>query len=325
MAGTARRNTNMFEMLCGASGLQNVILVTTFWDLADEQAGPLRERELQTIFWKSMISSGSRMARFDNTNESAWSILSQLAGVRRPLRLQIEMVEEGKLLAQTAAGSILLEWLKRLVIHLGTMIAALLRRPRGIDKGSQMDEELQLIAEQRLAAEHQQRELLESGLRAESSVRALGPADEKAVTALVPEVSKEADMRRILETNRQPGEPGKKTRETQNDVEKPLAEKPTNKTHTLPVPESPKYQAKEPEKEKTPEGSRTEVEAGRPTDEANQTRSDMAKQIYELKTDSTSTANIVRDTVYDRGRGVARPTHHRHHRGRHRRRHAGRP
>jgi len=99
--------THVVEKLCGTEALQLLIFVTTMWDTVISQTGKLREEELWTRFWKSTITSGSRMARFDNTCESAWGILDQFTGVRCPLQLQTEMVDEGKSLMWTAAGSAL--------------------------------------------------------------------------------------------------------------------------------------------------------------------------------------------------------------------------
>jgi hypothetical protein len=128
MTGTSVRNMNMFEMVCGVGALQNVILVTTMWDTVDNVTGTEREEELKTKFWQSMISSGSRIARFDSTSRSAWGILDQLPKSKRPLQLQTEMVDEGKPLIRTAAGSFLFQFLSRVITHFRTIILALQAR-----------------------------------------------------------------------------------------------------------------------------------------------------------------------------------------------------
>jgi hypothetical protein len=179
MTGITWRNICMFERLCGTGSLQNIIVVTTMWDLADDQAGLLCEKVLLTNLWKLAISSRPRMRRFDNTYESAWSILGQLTSTHRPLLLQVEMVNEGKSFAQTAAGSVLLECLEHLILQFRQMITRLQRWLRGISKGSQTDEELlrqRFMAEQRLEEAYQQRELLESERGTESAAGAFGPA-----------------------------------------------------------------------------------------------------------------------------------------------------
>ena len=110
MTGTSVRNPHIFEMVCGIGALQNVILVTTMWDGVDKVTGTEREKELRTKFWKSMIASGSQTARFDSTSRSAWDILDQIPGVKYPLQLQTEMVDEGKPLISTPAGSTPSRW-----------------------------------------------------------------------------------------------------------------------------------------------------------------------------------------------------------------------
>jgi hypothetical protein len=105
MAGTPRRIWSMFERLCGPDALQNVILTTTMWDSVKESVGLAREEVLRTKCWKSTIDANSHMARFYLTHESAWDIICRFTGVRRPLRLQVEMVDEEKTFMQTAARS----------------------------------------------------------------------------------------------------------------------------------------------------------------------------------------------------------------------------
>jgi hypothetical protein len=105
----------MFEALCGVDALANVILTTTKWDEVHEIVGMAREKAIREGQWKPMLHRGSRMARFQTTHESAWDIINMLTTSRRPLRLQVEMVDEGKSLMQTAAGSALFEFLERLI------------------------------------------------------------------------------------------------------------------------------------------------------------------------------------------------------------------
>jgi DNA segregation ATPase FtsK/SpoIIIE-like protein len=142
MTGTSVRNKHMFEMLCGIGALQNVILVTTMWDTVDESAGSEREKELRAKFWKSMIASGSQVARFGQTYSAAWQILRRFPGVGRPLRLQVEMVDEQKPLVQTAAGFALFQWLDHLLAHFRAMIAKLRQRLRDIPTGSEFSADL---------------------------------------------------------------------------------------------------------------------------------------------------------------------------------------
>ncbi|KAG8834801.1 hypothetical protein FRC18_001475 [Serendipita sp. 400] len=131
VTNTTMRNTQMFEMICGQGALQNVILVTTMWDHVDEETGRSREEQLRDQFWKSMVDSGSRVARFTHTHDSAWQIVNRLDGVRRPLRLQMEMVDQRKSLSQTSAGISLFKWLDKLMVEL----RALLKKLRTVLQG----------------------------------------------------------------------------------------------------------------------------------------------------------------------------------------------
>lgn len=168
MAGTSRKNTDIFEMLCGSKALQNVILVTTMWDTVDEQVGSEREEELRTLFWDSMLTSGSRMMRFDHTSRSAWDILGQFTGIHYPLQLQVEIVDEGKSLPQTAAGSALFRWLDQLITQFRDMITAFQAQLRKIPKGSEVAAKLkegQLAAVRDLKVADKQKKLLVQGPR----------------------------------------------------------------------------------------------------------------------------------------------------------------
>lgn len=129
MAGTPLRNLHMFERLCGVDALQNVMLVTTMWeDIQDKAIGIAHEEELKTKYWNSMLNVGSRILRFEYTRQSAWTIVDQFTGIRGiPLQLQVELVDEGKSLSQTAAGSALYHWLESIIIQLRELLSKLVR------------------------------------------------------------------------------------------------------------------------------------------------------------------------------------------------------
>jgi hypothetical protein len=112
----------MFQILCGADALKNVILTTTFWDQVSEKVGGRREAQLISEFWEPMIRNGSRVARFHpSTYESAWDLIDRLvhtATARPALTLQTEMVDQNKKVEETSAFKFLVQWwdqvLKRL-------------------------------------------------------------------------------------------------------------------------------------------------------------------------------------------------------------------
>lgn len=106
MQGTARKNLDMFQRLCGPEALKNVILLTTFWDMLDsESIGLAREKQLREVFWRALIDQGSRTERFDPpTYERAWDIIGQFPPATNiPLAIQVELVDEHKKLSETAA------------------------------------------------------------------------------------------------------------------------------------------------------------------------------------------------------------------------------
>jgi len=112
MQGSSRRNLKLLQDICGTKTLDSVILATTMWDKVDPDDGERNERELisNKDFWGRMIDAGSAVRRHDRKAHSAASIVSDIvdkAGRRfeKPvLQIQTEMVDDGKLLNQTAAG-----------------------------------------------------------------------------------------------------------------------------------------------------------------------------------------------------------------------------
>ncbi|EAQ90639.1 hypothetical protein CHGG_02574 [Chaetomium globosum CBS 148.51] len=121
MQGSALKNLHMFQKLCGDRGLSSVVLATTMWkglDATEEgrQIGQQRSEDLQKPeFWGVMIKRGSRIIKHDGSPESAKSIVGSLIdgatngaegqGSRGAvLDIQVQMVDEGKTLDETAAG-----------------------------------------------------------------------------------------------------------------------------------------------------------------------------------------------------------------------------
>ena len=108
----------MFQNLCGAEALKNVVLVTTMWDEVGEEEGGNRENELTTNYWKTMIELGCHTSRFYNNTESALDIVSQFQDARCTVLLQKELVDLRLELAETSAGrtlfSFLVEFIKKI-------------------------------------------------------------------------------------------------------------------------------------------------------------------------------------------------------------------
>ncbi|KDR82107.1 hypothetical protein GALMADRAFT_45528, partial [Galerina marginata CBS 339.88] len=70
--GTARRNLEMFEHLCGEDALCKVFLGTTKWSvLVKPEIASSHEEELVHEYWSPLITKGSNVRRFEDTYESA--------------------------------------------------------------------------------------------------------------------------------------------------------------------------------------------------------------------------------------------------------------
>jgi hypothetical protein len=134
MYGSSLRNLKMFKDLCGEDPLKNVILTTTRWGLATkaEQREMCEEREKQLTstndFWKPLIDKGARLARFEDSRESALSILTGLVGHDPvPLQIQQELVDEDKKLVDTTAGNTVIEETEKLQKKYEEELAAIQR------------------------------------------------------------------------------------------------------------------------------------------------------------------------------------------------------
>ncbi|KAJ7761969.1 P-loop containing nucleoside triphosphate hydrolase protein, partial [Mycena maculata] len=107
MGGISTRNFKMFRQLCGESSLKNVVIVTNMWGEVGLEVGEAREAELASDerFFKPVLDKGARLLRHDNNVASAQTILQYLIGNQpRALRIQRELVDQGKDISQTAAG-----------------------------------------------------------------------------------------------------------------------------------------------------------------------------------------------------------------------------
>ncbi|KAK7033302.1 hypothetical protein R3P38DRAFT_3504057 [Favolaschia claudopus] len=107
-SGLCMRNLKMFRQLCGEQALRNVVIVTTMWGDVAREVGEAREKQLASDehFFKPFLDKGARMLRHNNGLTSAHAILYHLTRNRpRALRIQRELVDEGKDIMQTAAGA----------------------------------------------------------------------------------------------------------------------------------------------------------------------------------------------------------------------------
>ncbi|RXW22538.1 hypothetical protein EST38_g3317 [Candolleomyces aberdarensis] len=117
-SGTARRNLEMFNQLCGDSVLDKVVLVTSKWAKVVGRNLEKREGELKKNHWNTMLDGGARVERLvaGREGESAWRIVYSVLdrveahlGVRdatkfEGLEIQRELVKRHKFLPQTHAA-----------------------------------------------------------------------------------------------------------------------------------------------------------------------------------------------------------------------------
>ena len=153
MYGSTLRNLKMFRELCGESPLKNVILVTTGWGTAAKsghlQKATDNERQLrtETQFWANMIKRGSDVKKFEDSRESAMDIIFSL--VDKPpvvLQIQEELVDKNKNLADTAAGHVVNEELKKVEAAYRAELDALAQQMT--EAQAKNDKELQEVLEE---------------------------------------------------------------------------------------------------------------------------------------------------------------------------------
>ena len=147
MAGTPLKNLRLFERLCG-DDLNRIVLTTTMWDDVDEETGAEREKELASVYWKSMIARGSSVKRFLNNRPSAFEILTPIineVNKTSALLLQREMVNLQIQLCRTTADRTLFLEVEELVAR---HQRALARIRGGLTEPSFDQEQLQEVMEE---------------------------------------------------------------------------------------------------------------------------------------------------------------------------------
>jgi len=104
--GLAVKNFRMFRELCGEKTLKNVVLMTNMWGRVTPQDGLDREQQLRDEYFLAAIAKGAQLRRHNNTPESARAILRKiLENDPVTLRIQRELIDEGKDIRQTRAGA----------------------------------------------------------------------------------------------------------------------------------------------------------------------------------------------------------------------------
>lgn len=104
MDGTQVSSLHIFKNICGER-MSGVTIVSSMWGDIKEDVGERREEELISEYWGEYKKHGCLTQRFNNTQDSAFGIISGM--VHSPgitLRLQQELVKEGKTLPETKAA-----------------------------------------------------------------------------------------------------------------------------------------------------------------------------------------------------------------------------
>ena len=98
----------MFRKLCGYTALKNVVIATNMWDKVSSDTGEIWETELSENKFKPATGNGAQMVRHHNTTQSAHDIVRRIMG-NHPiaLRIQRELVDERRDLANTTAGKVI--------------------------------------------------------------------------------------------------------------------------------------------------------------------------------------------------------------------------
>ena len=138
----------MFGELCGDQAVKKVVLVTTMWDMVQQDTGARRENGLFENYWKTMINYGASTARFSNTPDSAWKIVDLIlkeheTEVPPP---QEELVDLKRSLNETQAGKTLYSDLQRLLAEQRDTVRSLAEQARD-ESNLQLAHQLELEAD----------------------------------------------------------------------------------------------------------------------------------------------------------------------------------
>jgi hypothetical protein len=103
----------MFRQVVGTAAAKNVVILTTKWGLVEPELGESREAELKKdpLFFQSLLNLGASLIRYPTHGDHniALDIVKGMVERNRPvaLQIQLEMVEEGLAVCDTAAGQTL--------------------------------------------------------------------------------------------------------------------------------------------------------------------------------------------------------------------------
>ncbi len=146
LSGTAVKSLRILAKLCGEHGYPHVILATSMWDTvrvpgnnAEFLAAVDRENQLRQADtpWRQICSQGNPSMRWTRSKEgwSSMAIMDALMDIylqhgQLELRIQVELVDEGRQLDDTEAGMAVDEELSRARVELREEMEALKARYR---------------------------------------------------------------------------------------------------------------------------------------------------------------------------------------------------
>ena len=103
--GTAAKSFKTLLAMCGDRALRNLVIVTSMWGKVTPEVGEARKRELANSFFKHALDNGAQLLAHDDTAESAHSIIRAILDKQQvTLQIQKEIVQQGKMIEETAAG-----------------------------------------------------------------------------------------------------------------------------------------------------------------------------------------------------------------------------
>lgn len=151
----------MFKELCGDDVYDHIVLATSMWGKEEQETALRRERELvgKGGFWNAMNQRGSAVMRWLGDSDTAHRIVEHLLLARSrhgvvALKIQRELVDEGKRLVNTSAG----QEVNRELSELRTKMERELRRIEEDSKEAMAFKDAewqQTLLEQRLELERQ--------------------------------------------------------------------------------------------------------------------------------------------------------------------------
>jgi hypothetical protein len=120
MGGSATKNIQLLQELCGDQFLSRVTLVTTMWDRVQQQVGDNREKELKSSYWAEILGRDAMYQRHDGTHNASLRVIDgYLEDVfpRAEMRSNIEqqVVDSDCPLHETDAGRFTLETVRQKV------------------------------------------------------------------------------------------------------------------------------------------------------------------------------------------------------------------